>query len=231
MSERDKYIREAQLKFGINREEAKKRLMKIGILDSKGQLAGDAKSRTVSDIVQSECASIVEKSVHFKEGFRSAMISAMNNVLKNNQDALFYHGANLISKTSSTGADVSKSQRLTNLVQWVYGDTKGNVSKTAIRDAGKFKHVIFLTLVTVNKLITGKNTQQTTFEQLVKNAKLDKTTSVSLASFKAKTECKRVTTRGKLLSKSEVDCTPEQWASIYLVLSEVDLIKIVSKLI
>lgn len=239
--EREKLIQRAQREFGVGREDAKKRLIKAGKLTSSGALPSSS-SRSSSDsstlnAVKTECARVVGKSEHFKEGFKSALIAAMTNIMRNNQDQLFFETANLVTNTPP-GSVIPKDQLINNLTQFTFGDDKGRVKKSAVRDAGKFKHVIYLTIITHKKLLTSR-TQETTFKKIKRFAGVSGPSIISaISNLKASIKCKSVKVPRKgavkevlLPKKTERVCTQEQWARIYLTFSETALKRAVVKLV
>jgi len=240
--EAGKQIKKIQDRYKeFSREEAIKYGIKRGYLidDRRGGGSSGGGSRSVDkdtfDIFKETCATVMTKSEHFKDGFRSALMAAQANIMKNNQDQLFFETANLVTNKPQ-GSLITKVQLRNNLTQFVFGDKDQKVSRTGVRDSGKFKQIIYLTIITQKRLLTGARTQETTFEKIKDYANLKSNILSALSLFKGKVKCKNVSVQRKgikklLGSKKERECTQEQWSSIYLTFPETALKKAIEALV
>lgn len=177
--------------------------------------------------LKKKCQKLVTGSEFYKPRFESVLIAAMNDLMKNAQDQLFFETANLVTNTPP-GSNIPKTQLLTNLVQFVYGDKKNRVSKTAVDDSGRFKNVIFLTILTHKKLLEGKSTQNANFKEIRRLAGIGVVPSFQAIMAKSKTKgCKKI----KSGLKTELECSQKQWANVYQSFSDSSLRRAVKKIV
>lgn len=232
----------------LNREQVKRLLAKQGKIEVKsgsgsgsgsgsrsGSRSGSGSSSDTLSAVKEECARVVTKSEHYKDGFRSALLAAQANILRNNQDQLFFETANLVTNKPE-GSTITKDQLRNNLTQFVFGDKDQVVKRQAVRDAGKFKHIIYLTILTHKRLLTGSRTQDSTFEKIKGYSELKKNILSAIAVFRGNVKCKNVSVSRKgykkiLGRKTIKECTQQQWANIYLTFPDTNLKKAVEVLV
>lgn len=195
-------------------------LSRIGGVSSSSTTTTSSTTGEQQRLVTERCRRLAEDSEHFKNGFETALLEASNSVVKRTQDQIFFETCNLITNVRS---NLPRTSLLQNLIFFVYGDRRGRVTKKQVRDAGKFKHIIFLTVLT-SKTLLDPNTQEDTF-QLVKRKAFPLGT-INVTSFiteqRRSTGCRKVKLPGRF--KKVRECTQEQWANIYLVFPEERLI-------
>lgn len=240
-SEADRLIEKYRKQYpAYSKDQLEKYLIKKGQLEQSSSSSSSSTkdrsgdSQTFSD-VKEQCAKIVTKSEHYKEGFLSALIAAQTNIMRNNQDQLFFETANLVTN-KPTGSSITKVQLRNNLTQFVFGDKDKRVLRTNVRDAGKFKHIIYLTIITQKKLLTGARTQESTFQKIKDYADLKKNILSAIALFKGNVKCKKIAVERKgvkkILGKTyERECTQQQWANVYLTFPDSALKKVIETLV
>lgn len=182
--------------------------------------SGSGSSGTAAKEVEEQCSIVIRKSPYFKEGFKSALIAAMTNIIRNSQDQLFLETANLVTN-KPPGTVIPKVQLRNNLTQFIFGDDKGRILRTKVRDAGKFAHVIFLAIITHKTLLDNKKTQEATFQAISEMAG-NAGAQGFLSKFKGQQNCRSVRAPGSLFKRNR-ECDQESWAKIYLVFSEQSL--------
>lgn len=237
--EYEKEVKRIQNKYKNSRADAIKHGIETGNLEGGGgggnyRHSGGVEKDTY-EAIKKGCVDVITKSEHFKDGFRSALMVAQSNIMKNNQDQLFFETANLVTNKPQ-GSLITKDQLRNNLTQFVFGDKNQKVTRTGVRDSGKFKQVIYLTIITQKRLLTGARTQETTFQKIKEYAQLKGNVLSALSMFKGTVKCKNVSVQRKgikklLGSKKERECTQEQWSSIFLTFPESALKKAIEALV
>lgn len=155
---------------------------------------------------------------------------AINNVLQNSRDQIFYETANII--TNTQGGRVPPSALLQNLILFIYGDKQGRLTQENINKTEKFEDIIFLAITTQKALLGNGMTEEDVFNQVSQS--VGKNTSLFFNRFRTHKGCEKKTIPGKgLFSRSKItySCKPEIWADIYSSFTEKELKSAISRII
>lgn len=155
---------------------------------------------------------------------------AINNVLQNSRDQIFYETANII--TNTQGGRVPPSALLQNLILFIYGDKQGRLTQENINKTEKFEDIIFLAITTQKSLLGNGMTEEDVFNQVSQS--VGKNTSLFFNRFRTHKGCEKKTIPGKgLFSRSKItySCKPEIWADIYSSFTEKELKSAITRII
>ena len=186
------------------------------------------KDKELSSQEKVQIKDFCEKSVaeldFYKKPFLQWILAAQRNVMKNHQLQIFFETCNLITNTKS---NVHKGSLLLNLFMFIYADKNSIVKKSYIENAGNMKNILFLTIVTHKSLLQGKSTQKDTFQEIWGYTGSSKA-SFEYLSIKSKlSKCKKV----KDGKSTVTECDQKQWAEIYGLFTEKQMIDAIVKII
>lgn len=206
--------------LGISESDISEFADKISNLEGKTISTG----MLTSPDIGSKCELAIKKHKFFKEQLLVPILYGAIRMLENPKhlDNVFYKAAKLIINVPAGRDDIPKYIRLQNLNAFVFADQTGNFTKQLIAGVPKIHVVIYLTLITVNKLISGKRTEESTYNQILEYMgytgikKYLPSVEKIKAGMKFKWCEKKEEGTGLIGSiKYGYTCSETQWASVY----------------